>query len=597
MRADAGEAAERDSIEPSPHAGSRMTHERSGRSLPTLVTWFVPALLALPVGVGLAGVVLPAFGYLPALGGETFSLDPFRQLLAVPGLAASALLSLASGLLTTAVSTIGVALFLAAFHGTAGDRLARRLLAPLLAVPHAAAAFGLAFLIAPSGLIFRLLAEPFGLTRPPDLLIIGDPLGLAMMAGLVAKEMPFLLLVAFAALPQADPVRRSRLAASLGYGRMAGFLLTVWPGVYRQIRLPVLAVAAYASGVVDVALILGPSLPAPLAVRLVAWMNDPDLSLRFMASAGALLQLAITGAVLLLWLIGERLVGLLQRRVAASGRRHRRDGAWRIAAGIPVALAGGAVFFGLAWLFVWSIAGFWAFPAILPPSVGLATWSRTLESAGGPLATTFLVAILSAGVALVLVVILLEARRRQFRASAGRAVRLTPAMAGLIYLPLIVPQIAFVFGLQVAVLSLGLTPSIPLLAAVHLVFVTPYVALALADPWYAVDPRYEQVAASLGHGALARLFRVRLPMATAAVLTAMAIGFATSVGQYLPTLLIGAGRLPTITTEAVALASGGNRRIIGAYALLQTLLPFLAFTLSATLPRLLLRGRGGMRRA
>ncbi len=303
-----------------------MTDEWRGRSLGPLVKWLVPLLLALPVGVGLIGVALPAFGYLPALGGETFTLQPFGQLFAMPGLGASILLSLAGGLLTTAVSVLGVALFLAAFHGSAGERIARRALAPLLAVPHAAAAFGLAFLIAPAGLFFRLLAEPLGLDRPPDLLIVGDPFGLAMMAGLVAKEMPFLLLVAFAALPQADPVRRMQLSASLGYGRMAAFLLTVWPGVYRQIRLPVLAVAAYASGVVDVALILGPSLPAPLAVRLVAWMNDPDLSMRFVASAGALLQLAVTACVLLVWLACERLAGVLRRGVTASPRMAPR--AW-----------------------------------------------------------------------------------------------------------------------------------------------------------------------------------------------------------------------------------------------------------------------------
>ncbi len=574
-----------------------MTDERIGRSLSALVTWLVPLLLALPVGVGLIGVALPAFGYLPALGGETFTLQPFGQLFAMPGLGASILLSLAGGLLTTAVSVLGVALFLAAFHGSAGERIARRALAPLLAVPHAAAAVGLAFLIAPAGLIFRLLAEPLGLDRPPDLLIVGDPLGLAMMAGLVAKEMPFLLLVAFAALPQADPVRRMQLSASLGYGRMAAFLLTVWPGVYRQIRLPVLAVAAYASGVVDVALILGPSLPAPLAVRLVAWMNDPDLSMRFVASAGALLQLAVTACVLLVWLACERLAGVLRRGVTASGRRFAKDGAARVAAAIPVGLSGGAVVFGLSWLFLWSIAGFWAFPDILPPRLDASTWSRTLPNVAGPLATTFLVAILSASLALLLVVVMLEARRRQFHAAAAGAVRLPRTVAGLIYLPLIVPQIAFLFGLQVTLLSLGLEPSVPLLVAAHLVFVAPYVALALADPWFAVDPRYERVAASLGHGALATLFRVRLPMLTHVVLTALAIGFATSVGQYLPTLLIGAGRLPTITTEAVALASGGNRRVIGAYALLQTLLPFLAFALSGSLPRLLSGGRLAMRRA
>jgi putative thiamine transport system permease protein len=33
-------------------------------------------LLSVPVLAGLAGTALPAFGYLPALGGETLSLDP-----------------------------------------------------------------------------------------------------------------------------------------------------------------------------------------------------------------------------------------------------------------------------------------------------------------------------------------------------------------------------------------------------------------------------------------------------------------------------------------------------------------------------------------
>ena len=157
------------------------------------------------------------------------------------------------------------------------------------------------------------------------------------------------------------------------------------------------------------------------------------------------------------------------------------------------------------------------------------------------------------------------------------------------------PQVAFVFGLQVLILAAGLTPSLPLLVATHLVFVVPYVALALADPWFALDPRYERVAISLGRSRLAAFSRVRLPLLLAPVLTAAAIGFAVSVGQYLPTVLVGAGRLPTITTEAVALASGGNRRVIGAYALLQTVLPFAAFALAGLVPRLLWRNRRGIR--
>ncbi|MFN7053661.1 MAG: ABC transporter permease, partial [Gemmobacter sp.] len=78
------------------------------------------------------------------------------------------------------------------------------------------------------------------------------------------------------------------------------------------------------------------------------------------------------------------------------------------------------------------------------------------------------------------------------------------------------------------------------------------------------------------------------------VLTAAAVGLAVSVGQYLPTLLIGGGRVETLTTEAVALSSGGNRRLIGAYALLQMLLPALGFAFALLLPALLFRNRRGM---
>ena len=84
-------------------------------------------------------------------------------------------------------------------------------------------------------------------------------------------------------------------------------------------------------------------------------------------------------------------------------------------------------------------------------------------------------------------------------------------------------------------------------------------------------------------------------MLSRAILVAAAVGFAVSVGQYLPTVLIGAGRLETITTEAVALASGGNRRVIGVYAFLQMLLPAAGFAVATLVPALLFRSRRAMR--
>jgi putative thiamine transport system permease protein len=125
----------------------------------------------------------------------------------------------------------------------------------------------------------------------------------------------------------------------------------------------------------------------------------------------------------------------------------------------------------------------------------------------------------------------------------------------------------------------------------------PYVFLSLTPAWNALDRRYALASLSLGKSRTSTFLYVELPLLTRPILTAFAIGFAVSAGLYLPTLLIGAGRLPTITTEAVALAAGGNRRVIGVYAFLQAVIPFAGFLLAFALPAWLFRNRAGMRTA
>jgi len=537
------------------------------------------ALLAGPVLAGLAGTLLPAFGYLPALGGDTPTLAPFRALLAEPGIWRSASLSFAAGVATAAAALGTVMLVLAGWAGTPAFARLQHLVSPLLSVPHAAAAFGLAFLIAPSGIAARLVSPWLtGWERPPDALIVNDPAGLAMMAGLVAKEIPFLLLVALAALPQAELARQRRLTAALGYGRIAGFVFATWPALYRQIRLAVFAVIAFSSSVVDVAIILGPTRPATLAVRLVGWMNDPDLSMRFVASAGAVLQLCVTAAALLAWVGLEHAGAWLRDRLATGGFRFARDRAALIGAFAAMAAVAASVFAGLAALAVWSAAGLWQFPDALPSAFTPGSWRNALPRAVVPLATTLLIAAAATLAATLLTLMCLAEEDRAGR----RRVALT-----LVYLPLIVPQVAFLFGLQFLFEVAGATAGLPALVLVHLVFVMPYVVLSLSDPWRAFDRRYEAIALGLGHSRAAMMRRIKLPMLTRAILVAAAVGFAVSIGQYLPTLLVGAGRLTTITTEAVALASGGNRRIIGVYAFLQAVLPFLGFAVATLVPALL----------
>jgi ABC-type uncharacterized transport system YnjBCD permease subunit len=81
-------------------------------------------------------------------------------------------------------------------------------------------------------MIMRLISPwATGLDRPPDLLIVNDPMALSMMAGLIVKEIPFLFLVTLAALPQTRHLETMRL----------GTLARLWPD--RQLYIPAVAAA------------------------------------------------------------------------------------------------------------------------------------------------------------------------------------------------------------------------------------------------------------------------------------------------------------------------------------------------------------------
>ncbi len=541
-----------------------------------------------PVVAGLWGALIPALGHLPGAGLTGPSFEAIRALFDWPGLERALRLSVSTGVLATVLSLLIVVLVTAGWSGTRTFALLQRVLAPILSVPHAAAAFGVAFLIAPSGWLARL-ASPWltGWDRPPDLLIIQDPAGLAMTAGLVTKEVPFLLLMTLAALGQVQQEQRLKTARTLGYDRVTGWLKCVFPAVYRQIRLPVYVVLAYSMSVVDVAMILGPTRPPSLSVQIVKWMGDPDLSMRLVAAAGALLQLALVIGALGFWRLGEIGFAWLGRIWIEAGQRGGLDPVLRIGGICMGILSAMATLLALLGLFVWSISGFWGFPNAFPEGFTLRNWERhgpgTLEAA----AETFLVAGAATGLALVLVLGCLEAEHR-----SGRT--LTTRGLWLLYLPLLVPQTAFLPGLQNLLLSVGADVGRGPVILAHLVFVLPYVFLSLGDSWRAWDPRNAVVAGTLGAAPWRVFWQVRLPMLLRPILTAVAVGMAVSVGQYLPTLLIGGGRVATLTTEAVALASGGDRRAIGVYSLMQTLAALLPFALAILVPAMAWRNRRGL---
>lgn len=544
-------------------------------------------LLAVPILLGTLIAGLPAFGYFPPLGSTEFSLEAWRDLIEVPGITRSIVVSLTAGIITPLVALTLVFLYLASASGSRLDLWIRRLVSPLLSFPHAAAAFGLAFLIAPSGLISRALSPGLtGWERPPDLLVINDTWGISLMFGLIIKEVPFLLLMSLAALPQLQARQRIEVARTLGYRPTIAWLKTVAPSLYPLIRLPVIAVIVFASATVDVALILGPTLPPTLSVRVLAWFNDPDLNLRYLAAAGALLQLATSLLAILLWLALEKVCAFVWRSWMVSGNRVTGErSAFVIGRGaMPLILF--IIAGSLLALLSNAFAGPWRYPSTLPSSFTVQHWTNSLQDLATPLLNTLLISVCATSFALLLVLATLESEQQSAKAKS--------AALWLLYLPLLVPQLVFLFGIIVLTEFAGWQANIGLVIFGHLLFVLPYVFLSLSETYRQLDPRWTQVASTLGASQFRSFWRIRLPLLLAPCLTAIAIGMAISISLYLPTQLLGAGRITTVTSEAIALTSGASRNLISVWAIVQLSLPMLGFMVALFVPKLVWRKRSGM---
>ena len=116
------------------------------------------AILVLPVLGGLLGVILPAFGWLPALDKTQLGVQGFQQLMQSPGITQMIGLSFFSSLISGLLAFTITLLLLANYFDSPWLARIQRLLGPILVIPHAAAAIAIAFLITPSGMIARLFS-------------------------------------------------------------------------------------------------------------------------------------------------------------------------------------------------------------------------------------------------------------------------------------------------------------------------------------------------------------------------------------------------------------------------------------------------------
>ena len=558
-----------------------------------IMRWCLLLLLCIPVLAGLVGVIFPALGYFPAIGANSFSLDVFRTLFALDDIWHMVWLSLFTGVGSTLLAMAGAFLLLATFYQSSWLEKVQGLLSPFLVFPHAAAAIALLFVLSPSGIFarFMVLGGNDGPHIAGSSFFPYDEFGFSVLLALSLKELPFIILMALSVMSQ--PLIKKKLlgyvnvGASLGYSPTASFFKLVAPSIFTQIKLPILAVLVFATSNVEIPLILGSNNPSTLAVAIMHWFNHIDLSMRLLASGAAVLQVAVSGVALLLFFAVEHFLMYLGKQSLMKGRRHGADALVRgIGYGI-VSLYVILISTVIYAVVMYSIAKHWPFPALLPEGVTFLHWGTALEALATPLVNSLLLGMLVSTSAMLLVLFTLESE--QLKPAARHA---NSAFSISLFLPLLVPGVAFLYGL-VWFQQLVLQNAVWFHTYIaHMVYVVPYVFLSMAVAYRKFDNRYAMVAQSLGKTPWQVFYRIKLPLMLNAILVAWALGLAISFSQYLPTLLASGGTIATITTEAVASVSGSSTRLTAVYVIIQGAMPLIGFVIAWYLPGVLMKNRG-----
>lgn len=433
-------------------------------------------------------------------------------------------------------------------------------LGTLISIPHLSLATGLLLLVGDSGWLVRVLGSLFP-GREYAFQLDHDVGAWTLSLFLGMKESLFLIYVG---LPLVDSVGASRkIVNSLGRSNWTSWWWVEWPQVLHGLRYAIWAVLGYSICVVDVAVVLGPTNPPVFALVLWDWIKDPGESTQALVSGGALMLLALVALGVFGWEGALWSLGRFKSWLLSKGKIGKR----------PLPLSPMLLFIlftlilSVVALVLWVFGDSWTIDQPIPPAWTLEFAREGVSSMRGTLIQTLGLAVSSALASIATVLLWIEFDSRAHTKIATTAV----------FLMLVFPALIAVIGLDSMLSRVGIYhPSIAVFLG-HMLFVFPYVFLVLQQAFHQVDPRLALVAASLGKSKTVFLLKIRVPLLKGSIAAAFAVGFAVSVSQFLPTIMLGGGDWTTLATETVASLSSGNRRWVAVYGLANAMLPAAVF--------------------
>lgn len=223
----------------------------------------------------------------------------------------------------------------------------------------------------------------------------------------------------------------------------------------------------------------------------------------------------------------------------------------------------------------WSLAGRWPWPGLLPEGFTLRGMdelfcgtSRVFPVLASSVALSLSVA------ALATVIGTMTARAVVYYAFRGKSLVIFAAI-----LPLIVPATAFAMGIHVVLIYMGLADTVFGVMLVHVIYALPYTVSIMTDVTAAVGPGPEIQGQVLGAAPFQAFWHITLPLIMPGVISSVSMAYIISFSQYFLTLMIGGGKVRTLSVIMVPFIQGGDRTIAASYAMLFVLSTLAVFLL------------------
>jgi putative spermidine/putrescine transport system permease protein len=252
-------------------------------SLGRLIRLLGPALavIVLLFGGGLLLGLQQALGYQFLQENSALTLVHFTNVLQDPDFSRSLFLSLYIAATSTLVAAvISVSLALSLMRWAPKNRVVHFILQVPLTVPHLVIAIAILLLLAPSGLLSRLLATAGLIGGPASFpLLVNDRGSVSILLVYIWKEIPFITLMLLAVLKNIGP-GLMEVGSTLNASPLQRFRYITLPLIGPALGGGCLIVFAFTFGAFEVPYLLGRTYPMALPVWAYKNYSDIDLVAR-----------------------------------------------------------------------------------------------------------------------------------------------------------------------------------------------------------------------------------------------------------------------------------------------------------------------------